>query len=57
MRLYLSCTVADGWWLKVYRHYGDDCPICEVQGGDLAYVLAKGEVMVKDWLIENEGGY
>lgn len=44
-------------WKKGCAEDGSDIEICEIQHPDLDYVLAKGEVMFKEWLEENEGGY
>ena len=44
-------------WKKGCAADGSDIVICELQDSDLNYVLAKGEVLVKDWLLENKGGY
>lgn len=57
--LYYSKTM--DWCLKIWKkgcgENGDDIVICNAQDCDLSYVLAKGEVAVKEWLLENNGGY
>lgn len=45
--LYYSKTM--DWYLRVWKHYeGKDVEICDVQSCDLSYVLAKGEVAIKE---------
>ena len=57
--LYYSKTV--DWCLRVWKkgfgENGADIEICNVQDYDLSLVLAKGEVAIKEWLLENNGGY
>lgn len=36
---------------------GNDAVLCHVQSGDIEYAFAQAQVEVKNWLIENEGGY
>ena len=49
------------WCLHIYKkgcgENGGDLEICKEQSCDLSYVLAKGEVAIKEWLLENNGGY
>lgn len=49
------------WYLHIYKEgcgeNGGDIEICEEQSCDLSLVLAKGEVAIKEWLLENNGGY
>lgn len=49
------------WVLKIWKKGcaddGSDVEICNIQDPDVNYVLAKGEVLLKEWLTENEGGY
>lgn len=57
--LYYSKTV--DWVLKIWKKGcaadGSDIEICNIQDTDVNYVLAKGEVLFKEWLTENNGGY
>lgn len=61
MHLDLSYSKNIDWWLRVYKKgcgkNGRDIMICEIQDCDLSYVLDKGSVMVKEWLVEHKGGY
>ena len=61
MHLDLSYSKNIDWWLRVYKKgcgkNGRDIMICEIQDCDLSYVLDKGAVMVKEWLVEHKGGY
>jgi hypothetical protein len=54
-------TVVD-WILEIGVRDGigsdaERTTIVKVQDCDLDYVLAKGEIALKDWLIEHNGGY
>ena len=57
--LYYSKTT--DWVLRIWKRGcaedGSDLQICHVVDCDLSYVLAKGEVVFKEWLMENNGGY
>ena len=59
LELYYSKTM--DWCLKIWEKGcgvdGSDIVICDIQDCDFNYVLAKGEVLLKEWLIENNGGY
>ena len=59
LELYYSKTM--DWRLHIYKkgcgENGEDLEICNEQSCDLSYVLAKGEVAIKEWLFENNGGY
>lgn len=39
------------------RHYGDDAILVQEQGCDMQLVFAQAHVHLKEWLIENCGGY
>lgn len=57
--LYYSKTL--DWRLRIWKRGcaedGSDLEICDIQHPDVNYVLAKGEVLFKEWLTENSGGY
>lgn len=36
---------------------GNDAVIVDVQDGDMELCFAKAQVALKEWLLENEGGY
>ena len=61
MHLQLFYSKTMDWCLHIYKRgcgeNGGDLEICKEQSCDLSYLLAKGEVAIKDWLIENNGGY
>ena len=44
-------------WKKGCGENGEDIEICQEQDVDLNLLLAKGEVAIKEWLIENNNGY
>lgn len=44
-------------WKKGCGENGSDLEICREQHCDLNLLLAKGEVAIKEWLLENEHGY
>lgn len=61
-----------GWRLEIYHssimdwcitvgykstHPKSDEIILNIQNNDLEYIFAKAQVLLKDWLIENDGGY
>lgn len=49
------------WCITVYKkgcgQNGEDLRIVSVQSCDVEYAFAKAQVELKDWLIENDGGY
>jgi hypothetical protein len=62
----------DFWTLNIYHsrivdwgitvgynstHSKNGETIIQVQNCDIEYVFAKAQVELKDWLLENEGGY
>lgn len=59
LEIYYSKTM--DWYIRVFRRgcgeSGEDLEIAEVQSCDIEYAFAKAHVMLKDWLLENEGGY
>lgn len=42
---------------KGYREDGGDLEICNVQEEDMELCFARAQVELKDWLLENNGGY
>lgn len=42
---------------KCYGENGEDLLICDVQDCDMELCFAKAHVALKEWLLENEGGY
>lgn len=66
VEIYYSKTM--DWIISVYKkgcaddypnskRSGDDAIICSVQSSDMEYCFAKAHVELKDWLLENNGGY
>lgn len=49
------------WMIRIYKSKcndnGKDLIIFEDQNIDCLYLISKAEVALKDWLIENNGGY
>lgn len=49
------------WTIRIYKKgcadKGEDVEIVNEQDCDLSYLAAKAYVRLKDWLLENEGGY
>ena len=39
------------------RHEGEDAILCQVQDSDMELCFAKAHVAIKEWLIDNTGGY
>lgn len=54
------CKICD-WELRIYRKGcapdGGNIEICHIQDNDLEYVCASAQVALKDFLLENDGGY
>lgn len=61
MHIELSYNKIADWVLHIYKKGcaldGGDIVIFDGQDNDLDLLLAKAEVTVKEWLLENEGGY
>lgn len=56
LELYYSKTM--DWYLHIYQKEGEEVEcICKTQSPDLGFVMAKGEVALKGWLLKNNGGY
>ncbi|WP_321024714.1 hypothetical protein [Eisenbergiella porci] len=59
MEIYYS-KIMD-WCIHVYKkgcgNNGKDLEIVNVQGGDMDLCFAEAQVSLKNWLLENEGGY
>lgn len=47
------------WMLKIYRRNksGKDVEIFNDQNVDIQYLISKAQVAIKDYLLENYGGY
>lgn len=49
------------WTIRIYKKGcaddGEDVELVNEQDCDLNYLAAKAYVRIKDWLLENEGGY
>ena len=61
MHLDFSYSKSCDWMLNVYKRgcgqNGEDLIIFHGQDCDPNLLLAKGEVAVKEWLLENNSGY
>lgn len=61
MHIELNYNKISDWVLRIYKKGcaldGGDIVIFDGQNNDLDLLLAKAEVAVKEWLLENEGGY
>ena len=59
LELYYSKTT--DWCIEIWKRGcgegGTDIKILCEQSPDLSLVLASGEVAIKNWLLENNGGY
>lgn len=53
MRLEIYCSKTMDWVVSIYR----DGLIVTAQHCDMEYCFAKAHVDLKEWLLENEGGY
>lgn len=45
------------WTIRVYKKMDKDIVIVKVQDCDVELAFAKAQVQLKEWLLENEGGY
>ncbi len=49
------------WQISIYKkgcgENGEDLYICYAQDGDIELCFAKAQVLLKQWLIENNNGY
>lgn len=61
MHLEIGYSKIMDWCIHIWRkgtgEDGKDQEVLLVQSNDLEYAFAKAQVMLKDWLIENMGGY
>ena len=61
MRMELGYSKTCDWLLRIWRKGvaddGGDVTICTIQHPDLEYVLARGQVELKEFLMDTEGGY
>ncbi|WP_156913269.1 hypothetical protein [Acetobacterium malicum] len=55
MEIYYSKTM--DWCIHIWKLLDVRIEIAEVQGSDMELVFAKAHVELKEWLLENEGGY
>ncbi len=45
------------WTIRVWKKMDKDIEIVNVQDCDVDLAFAKAQVQLKEWLLENEGGY
>lgn len=68
MHVEISYNKTCDWSIYIYKKgCASDCPdsgrngqdavIVDVQDGDMELCFAKAQVVLKEWLLENEGGY
>lgn len=68
MHIEISYNRTNDWYIYIYkqgcasvypnsRHVGEDAIICQVQHSDLELAFAKAQLEVKEWFLENCGGY
>lgn len=59
LEIYYSKTM--DWCITIYKKgcgkNGEDLQIVSVQNCDVEYAFAKAQIKLKDWLLENDGGY
>lgn len=55
MEIYYSKTM--DWCINIYKNMEEKIDIVNVQKNDMELVFAKAHVELKEWLLENEGGY
>lgn len=68
MHLEVGYSKVADWTIYIYKkccakdypdsyNNGDDAVICNVSDGDMELCFARAHVALKEWLLENEGGY
>ena len=58
LRLEITYSSIVDWYITVQRYTDSKWKnIVDVQNCDMEYAFAKAQVELKDWLLENEGGY
>lgn len=68
MHLEIGYNKTADWGIYIYKrgcakdypdshNYGDDAVICNVQDSDMELCFARAHVALKEWLLENKGGY
>lgn len=61
MHLQISYNKTMDWCIDVWRkgcgENGEDIDIVMVNDVDMELAFAKAQVQLKEWLLENEGGY
>ena len=45
------------WTIRVWKKMDKDIEIVNIQDCDVELAFAKAQVQLKEWLLENEGGY
>ena len=59
LEIYYSKTM--DWCISIYKkgcgEKGEDLRILDVQHCDMQLCFAKAQVELKEWLLDNEGGY
>lgn len=61
MHLEISYNKVTDWEINIYKRAceenGENLAIIYAQGCDMELCFAKAQVQLKEWLLENEGGY
>lgn len=68
MHLEIGYNKTCDWGIYIYKkgcakdypdsfNFEDDAVICQVQDSDMELAFAKAHVQLKQWLLDNEGGY
>lgn len=59
LEIYFSKTM--NWCICIYRQFcgesGEDLTLVDVTSCDMEFAFAKAQVQLKNWFLENEGGY
>lgn len=55
MEIYYSKTM--DWVIDIYKNMEEKIDIVNVQENDMEFAFAKAHVELKEWLLENNGGY
>ena len=61
LHISISYAKMTDWTISIYKRGcaedGSDISICIVQDCDIELAFAKAHVLLKEWLLDNEGGY
>lgn len=57
LKLEISHSDITDYCLTVFQKSDENVPIISIQDNDYELLFAKGQVVLKEWLLEHNGGY